>query len=234
MALITPTLDWSGFRRAQLVIEAIVEDLEIKKSVLRDLEPVVSENCVIATNTSTLSVTDMQGALGHPERMAGFHFFNPVDRMPLIEVVRGAETDDSTVASLVAFAKRLGKTPVVVNDGPGFSSTESSAPISTRRPISCSRPATSAPSNGFSSTSACRWDLSGCSTKWVSTSLKRQGRCSQPPSASGPSPRVFSIEWSRRVGWVRNRGGASIGTRARSPWRIPRSWPWSGLGTASS
>ena len=120
MALITPTLDWSGFGRAQLVIEAIVEDLEIKKSVLRDLEPVVSENCIIATNTSTLSVTDMQGALGHPERMAGFHFFNPVDRMPLIEVVRGAETDDSTVASLVAFAKRLGKTPVVVNDGPGF------------------------------------------------------------------------------------------------------------------
>jgi 3-hydroxyacyl-CoA dehydrogenase/enoyl-CoA hydratase/3-hydroxybutyryl-CoA epimerase len=120
MALIAPTLDWSGFRRADVVIEAIVEDVEIKKSVLRELEPLVSKECLIASNTSTLSVSEMQSVLEHPERMAGFHFFNPVDRMPLIEVIRGEETDDRTTASFVALAKRLGKTPVVVKDGPGF------------------------------------------------------------------------------------------------------------------
>ena len=120
MALITTTLDFSGFRRADVVIEAIVEDLAIKKSVLRELEPQVSADCIIATNTSTLSVSDLQSVLGDPARMAGFHFFNPVDRMPLIEVIRGKETDDTTVRSLVALAKRLGKTPVLVNDGPGF------------------------------------------------------------------------------------------------------------------
>ena len=120
MALITTTLDFTGFRRADVVIEAIVEDLAIKQSVLRELEPHVSADCIIATNTSTLSVSDMQSVLDDPARMAGFHFFNPVDRMPLIEVIRGKETDDTTVRSLVALAKRLGKTPVLVNDGPGF------------------------------------------------------------------------------------------------------------------
>jgi 3-hydroxyacyl-CoA dehydrogenase/enoyl-CoA hydratase/3-hydroxybutyryl-CoA epimerase len=120
MTLISPTLDWSGFKLADVVIEAIVEDLEIKKKVLRELEPEVTRDCVIGSNTSTLPITDLQSVLEHPERMAGFHFFNPVERMPLIEVIRGQQTSDETVASLVAFAKRVGKTPVVVNDCPGF------------------------------------------------------------------------------------------------------------------
>lgn len=120
MALIAPTLDYSGFRRLDLVLEAIVEDIEIKKKVLRELEPLVSKQCVVASNTSTLSVSDMQSALERPDRFAGFHFFNPVDRMLLVEVIRGDATDDRTTASLVALAKRLGKTPVVVKDGPGF------------------------------------------------------------------------------------------------------------------
>ena len=120
MALITTTLDFSGFKNVDVVIEAIVEDIEIKKNVFRELEPVVSESCLIASNTSTLSVSEMQSVLERPERMAGFHFFNPVDRMPLIEVIRGEKTDDRTTASLMALAKKLGKTPVVVEDGPGF------------------------------------------------------------------------------------------------------------------
>ena len=120
MALIAPTLDWSGFGRASLVLEAIVEDMEVKKNVLRDLEPRISKDCLVATNTSTLSVSEMQSVLAHPDRMAGFHFFNPVDRMPLIEVIRGRSSSDRTIATLVALAKTLGKTPVVVNDGPGF------------------------------------------------------------------------------------------------------------------
>ncbi len=120
MALIAPTLDWSGFARVDLVLEAIVEDMDIKKSVFRELEPRVTKDCLIATNTSTLSVSEMQSVLAHPDRMAGFHFFNPVDRMPLVEVIRGRTSSDRTIATLVALAKRLGKTPVVVSDGPGF------------------------------------------------------------------------------------------------------------------
>lgn len=120
MSLISPSLDWSGFRSVDVVLEAIVEDLEIKKKVLRELEDVVPEEVLIGTNTSTLPIGELQSALAHPERMAGFHFFNPVEKMPLIEVIRGRQTSDLTVASFVALAKRLGKTPVVVQDGPGF------------------------------------------------------------------------------------------------------------------
>jgi 3-hydroxyacyl-CoA dehydrogenase/enoyl-CoA hydratase/3-hydroxybutyryl-CoA epimerase len=120
MALIAPTLDWSGFSRVDLVLEAIVEDMEIKKSVFLELEPRISKDCIVVTNTSTLSVSEMQSVLAQPDRMAGFHFFNPVDRMPLVEVIRGRCSSDRTIATLVAFAKKLGKTPVVVNDGPGF------------------------------------------------------------------------------------------------------------------
>ena len=111
MALITTTLDFSGFKNVDVVIEAIVEDIEIKKNVFRELEPVVSESCLIASNTSTLSVSEMQSVLERPERMAGFHFFNPVDRMPLIEVIRGEKTDDRTTASLMALAKKTRKDP---------------------------------------------------------------------------------------------------------------------------
>ena len=89
MALVSPTLDWSGFGRVDVVLEAIVEDLAIKKKVLQEMEPELSDSCLIGSNTSTLPITELQGALGLPERMAGFHFFNPVDRMPLIEVIRG-------------------------------------------------------------------------------------------------------------------------------------------------
>jgi len=120
MALIRPTMDWSGFGGADLVIEAVIEDLAVKKSVFRELEPLVKPHCFLASNTSTLPITELQSVLRQPERMAGFHFFNPVDRMPLIEVIRGRATSDVTLAALVAFARRLGKTPVVVADGPGF------------------------------------------------------------------------------------------------------------------
>jgi 3-hydroxyacyl-CoA dehydrogenase/enoyl-CoA hydratase/3-hydroxybutyryl-CoA epimerase len=120
MGIISPTLDWSGFRKTDVLIEAIVEDLGIKKKVLSEVENYVSSDCIIGSNTSTLPINDLQSGLEHPERVAGFHFFNPVDRMPLIEVIRGKQTDDRTVAALVAFAKKLSKTPVVVNDGPGF------------------------------------------------------------------------------------------------------------------
>jgi 3-hydroxyacyl-CoA dehydrogenase/enoyl-CoA hydratase/3-hydroxybutyryl-CoA epimerase len=120
MNLIAPTLDYSGFGNLQLVIEAVVERMDVKKSVLAEAEARVQEGCVLTTNTSSLSVSAMQGGLARPADFCGMHFFNPVERMPLVEVIRGAATSDDAVATVFQLALRLGKTPIVVNDGPGF------------------------------------------------------------------------------------------------------------------
>ncbi|HEX6133245.1 MAG TPA: 3-hydroxyacyl-CoA dehydrogenase NAD-binding domain-containing protein [Longimicrobiales bacterium] len=120
MDAIAPTLDYTGFGAADLVIEAVVERMDVKQQVLRETESNARDDCVLTTNTSSLSVTAMQSALARPARFAGMHFFNPVHRMPLVEVIRGADTSDDTVATVIALTRRLDKTPVVVTDGPGF------------------------------------------------------------------------------------------------------------------
>ncbi len=120
MAAISPTLDYSGFGTAELVIEAVVERMEVKKAVLRELEGQVTSGCVLTSNTSALSVTEMQGALERPEDFCGMHFFNPVNRMPLVEIVRGEQTSDEAIATVWAVTRKLDKTPVLVQDGPGF------------------------------------------------------------------------------------------------------------------
>jgi 3-hydroxyacyl-CoA dehydrogenase/enoyl-CoA hydratase/3-hydroxybutyryl-CoA epimerase/3-hydroxyacyl-CoA dehydrogenase/enoyl-CoA hydratase/3-hydroxybutyryl-CoA epimerase/enoyl-CoA isomerase len=103
-----------------VVIEAVVEDEAVKTRLYQELQAVLKPGAILASNTSTISITRMAGATAHPERFAGLHFFNPVDRMQLVEVIRGARTDDVTTATLVALAKRIGKSPIVVRDCPGF------------------------------------------------------------------------------------------------------------------
>jgi 3-hydroxyacyl-CoA dehydrogenase/enoyl-CoA hydratase/3-hydroxybutyryl-CoA epimerase len=120
MQRISGGIDYHGFQHADLVVEAVVENLEVKKKVLAELEGNVKAGAILCTNTSSLSVTEMGRALARPERFAGMHFFNPVNRMPLVEVVPGEKTTPETVASVAALARRLGKTPVVVKDCPGF------------------------------------------------------------------------------------------------------------------
>ncbi len=120
MTLISGGLGYDGFLRQDLVVEAVVEKLDIKRIVLRETEDVVRKGCILATNTSSLSVNEMASALARPENFVGMHFFNPVHRMPLVEVVRGARTSDYAVATTYALALALGKVPVVTNDGPGF------------------------------------------------------------------------------------------------------------------
>ncbi len=120
MDLIGPTLDYSGFGNVELVIEAVVERMDVKKAVLRETEEKLDETAVLASNTSALSITEMQSALARPDRFCGMHFFNPVHRMPLIEVIRGENSSDEAVATVLAVSRRLGKTPVLVRDGPGF------------------------------------------------------------------------------------------------------------------
>lgn len=120
MNLIGPTTDYSGFPSVDVVIEAIVEKMDVKKKVFAELEGQVSDDCVIASNTSSLSISEMQTALKKPERFAGMHFFNPVHRMPLVEVIRGAKSSDAAVSAVYQLSKALGKTPIVVKDAPGF------------------------------------------------------------------------------------------------------------------
>lgn len=120
MHKITGTVDYSGFEGADIVVEAIVENMEIKKSVLQELEKHISSETLIASNTSALSITEMQSVLKHPERFVGMHFFNPVNRMPLVEIIPGEKTSPETVKSLVEITKKLGKTAIVVGDCAGF------------------------------------------------------------------------------------------------------------------
>ncbi len=117
---ITGTIDYTGFGSVDFIVEAIVEDLEIKKTVFKELEENIREDTIVVTNTSSLLVDDMATAFKRPERFVGMHFFNPVHMMPLVEVIRGKESTDEAVATTFQLAKTLGKTPVVVSDGPGF------------------------------------------------------------------------------------------------------------------
>ena len=120
MAKILPTLELTGFGVCDFAMEAVVEDLDVKRRVFGELEVRMRPDALLATNTSSLSVTTLAEGLQHPERFFGFHFFNPVHRMPLVEVVRGPRTSDATLVSAVGLARKLGKTPVVVKDAPGF------------------------------------------------------------------------------------------------------------------
>jgi 3-hydroxyacyl-CoA dehydrogenase/enoyl-CoA hydratase/3-hydroxybutyryl-CoA epimerase len=112
--------NWQGFDEVDLVIEAAVEELDAKRGVFRELDSRTRPNAVLATNTSSLSVAALQEGLAHPERVAGLHFFNPVHKMPLVEIARTPRTNEHTVAVLSRFAITLGKTPVIVKDSPGF------------------------------------------------------------------------------------------------------------------
>lgn len=105
---------------SDLVIEAIVERLDAKTTLFAELSTIASAAAWFASNTSSISITDLGRVSGRPDRLIGLHFFNPVPVLPLVEVVRGLETSDETVQNAVAFAARIGKTPVVVNDAPGF------------------------------------------------------------------------------------------------------------------
>ncbi|HEY5611882.1 MAG TPA: 3-hydroxyacyl-CoA dehydrogenase NAD-binding domain-containing protein [Thermoanaerobaculia bacterium] len=120
LARVTTTTDWSGFAHVDIVLEAVLEKLEIKQQVLRELESIAKETAIFATNTSTIPITKIAEASKRPENVIGMHFFSPVDKMPLLEIIVGEKTSDSTLATAAAFGKRIGKTVVVCKDGPGF------------------------------------------------------------------------------------------------------------------
>ena len=117
---IRPTLSYGDFEDVDIVVEAVVENEKIKKSVLAEVEERTKDEAVLASNTSTISITRLAEALERPESFCGMHFFNPVHRMPLVEVIRGEKSSERAVATTVAYALAMGKTPVVVNDCAGF------------------------------------------------------------------------------------------------------------------
>ncbi len=120
MGYISYSTQLDGLSSCDLCIEAIVEDAKIKKSLYADIEKRVSSSCIIATNTSSISINELSSQLEHPERFVGMHFFNPVNRMPLVEIIAADRTSATTVATVVELAKKAGKTPIVVGDCAGF------------------------------------------------------------------------------------------------------------------
>nr|WP_123604465.1 3-hydroxyacyl-CoA dehydrogenase NAD-binding domain-containing protein [Micromonospora sp. Llam0] len=120
LALVSGSVDKSAFADADFVIEAVFEDLKVKKQVWAEVEAIVGPETILATNTSSLSVSDMAADLAHPERVVGFHFFNPVAVLPLLEIVRGERTDDAALATAFAVGKQLRKSCVLVSDAPAF------------------------------------------------------------------------------------------------------------------
>jgi 3-hydroxyacyl-CoA dehydrogenase/enoyl-CoA hydratase/3-hydroxybutyryl-CoA epimerase len=128
MASVTGGTDYAGFKTADVVIEAVFEDLALKHKIMADVEAVVKDTCIFASNTSTLPITRLASGSKRPHNVVGMHYFSPVNKMPLLEVIRGKETSDVAVATAVALGKAQGKTVIVVNDGPGFYTSRILAP----------------------------------------------------------------------------------------------------------
>ena len=117
---ITPTLSYENLADADLIVEAVVEKESVKKIVLAETEDIIRENAILTSNTSTISISKLAKDLKRPKQFCGMHFFNPVHRMPLVEVIRGEKSSESTISTTVAYAAAMGKSPIVVNDCPGF------------------------------------------------------------------------------------------------------------------
>jgi 3-hydroxyacyl-CoA dehydrogenase/enoyl-CoA hydratase/3-hydroxybutyryl-CoA epimerase len=123
LSLVGGTITYAGFGRLELVIEAVFEDLALKHRVLREVEPLLRADAIYASNTSTIPITKIAEAAARPNRVLGMHFFSPVNKMPLLEVIVTPVTDDDATVEAVAYGKKLGKTVIVVNDSPGFYTT---------------------------------------------------------------------------------------------------------------
>jgi 3-hydroxyacyl-CoA dehydrogenase/enoyl-CoA hydratase/3-hydroxybutyryl-CoA epimerase/enoyl-CoA isomerase len=117
---IRPTLAFGDFKGIDIVVEAVVENEKVKKSVLAEVEGQVKDDAILASNTSTISITRLADGLKRPENFCGMHFFNPVHKMPLVEIIRGEKSGERAIATTVGYALAMGKTPIVVNDCPGF------------------------------------------------------------------------------------------------------------------
>jgi len=129
MSRIKGTTKLGDFKNVDLVIEAIFENVKVKKELFKELDSICKKNCVFASNTSTIPITDLASVTGRPDKFIGMHFMNPVPIMKLVEVIRGLRTDDETTKLIKELSEKMGKTPVEVNDGPGFVSNRLLMPM---------------------------------------------------------------------------------------------------------
>jgi 3-hydroxyacyl-CoA dehydrogenase/enoyl-CoA hydratase/3-hydroxybutyryl-CoA epimerase len=120
MHRVAPSTEWTGLGLADVAIEAVVERIDVKREVFNKLDLLTRPDCALASNTSSLLISDMSMVMRHPERLVGIHFFNPINKMPLVEIVRTAACDEQSLVTAAGLAMRIGKTPILVNDAPGF------------------------------------------------------------------------------------------------------------------
>ena len=140
ISTIHPTLDYAGFDRVDVVVEAVVENPKVKKAVLAETEQKVRPDTVLASNTSTIPISELANALERPENFCGMHFFNPVHRMPLVEIIRGEKSSDETIAKVVAWASKMGKNAIVVNELPRLLRQPCTVPLFRRfQPVAARR-----------------------------------------------------------------------------------------------
>ncbi len=195
------------FQECDCVIEAVVENLEIKRGLLKRIEESLAPDAILASNTSTIRIEQLAQGLQRPENFCGMHFFNPVRKMPLVEIIRGPQTSDTTIARAVAYGKSIGKTPVVVKDGPGFLVNRLLSPYLMKRLRSCMKGITGAISTRRRLTLGCRlvrlrsmiwsaWILH-CSQVESCGKLFPNGCCSHGARRSVQSWSDGSKEWRR-------------------------------------
>jgi enoyl-CoA hydratase/carnithine racemase len=180
-ALVTGTTDKSLYADCDFVIEAVFEEVGVKQAVFGEIEKIVAEDAILATNTSSLSVAEIGSKLAHPERLVGFHFFNPVAVMPLIEIVKTPDTTDAALSTAFVVAKGLGKNAVLTADAPGFVVNRLLAKVMGEAARAVYEGTPSRMSRRRSRRSACRWDRSSSSI-----------------SSAGRSPRTCRTRWSTR------------------------------------
>ena len=186
MLLVGGTIDYTGFRGTDLVIEAVFEDLAVKHTVVREVEAVVPDHAIVASNTSTIPIARIAEASARPERIIGMHFFSPVHKMPLLEVIVTPRTAGEVTATAVAFGKRLGKTVIVVHDAPGFYVNRILSPyINEAGRILDIEGVRSRRSTRRCWRSASRSGRSPCSTRSGSTSRARPPRSCTRPTGTG-------------------------------------------------